>query len=562
MFGQQAAAPAKPVPPPSADRNAFTFLDYRLDIQLDTTQQRLGVRGEITLRNDSAVPQSLLAMQVSSSLKWASIRNNGTPLAFTIAKLDSGIDHTSAVNEAVVTLPQPVAPGATLTLEVAYQGLIPADATRLENLGMPSVVARHSDFDRISPDFTVLRGVGYVIWYPVAIEPALVGEGNQVFERLGEWKVRHQRSSMRLKINAVGASEEVFHLVGNDSIMNGTVSESGRNQIITAETSFEHFGMDVPVIAFLPGRVAQSDLGSVLYSRMTDDEANGYLKAAAAVVPPVSNGVKKRFTLVELPADYPAFESGTLLLTPLHPGAVAPMQAQLVHLITHTAFESPRAWMNEGLAHYSQLAWKSANEGNKAVLDTLIDRRPSLAIAEMSADGSGARSLINSGDEVFYRVKAMYVWWILRGMVGEDVLQRAVAAYHPAEEKEASYFQKLLEKEAKRDLGWFFDDWVYRDRGLPDFHILTVYPRAVLEGGYVVTVTVENLGDAGAEVPVRVRWKESEAVERLVVKAKDKATIRISAPLPPVEVIVNDGSVPESDPLNNNFAIPAAAPPK
>lgn len=562
MFGQQAAPPAKPAPPPAADRNAFTFLDYRLDLQLDTTQQRLGARGEITLRNDSSVSQSLLAMQISSSLKWASIRISGSPVAFAASKIDSGIDHTSAVNEAVVALSQPVAPGAALTLEVAYQGLVPADATRLENLGMPSVVARHSDFDRISPDFTVLRGVGYVLWYPVAIEPALVGEGNQVFERLGEWKVRHQRSSMRLKISALGAPEEVFHLIGGGSIMNGTAAESGGGRIFTAETSIEQFGMDVPVIAFLPGRVAQSDLGAVLYSRMTDDEANGYLKAAAAVVPPVANGAKKRFTLVELPADYPAFESGTLLLTPLRPGAGAPMQAQLVHLMAHTAFDSPRVWMKEGLAHYSQLAWKSANEGNKAVLDALIDRRPSLAIAEMSADGSAARSLIHSGDEVFYRVKAMYVWWMLRGMVGEDVLQRAIAAYHPSEEKEASYFQRLLEKESKRDLGWFFDDWVYRDRGLPDLHIVSVYPRAVLEGGYVVTVTVENLGDAGAEVPVRVRWKESEAMERLVVKGKDKATIRITVPLPPVEVIVNDGSVPENDPTNNNFTVPAAAPPR
>jgi hypothetical protein len=119
--------------------------------------------------------------------------------------------------------------------------------------------------------------------------------------------------------------------------------------------------------------------------------------------------------------------------------------------------------------------------------------------------------------------------------------------------------QKLLEAQAHRDLEWFFDDWVYRDRGLPDFHIVSVYPRQLLEGGYMVTVTVENSGAAAAEVPVTLHMAQGESTERLTVPAKSKASIRIAAPMLPQEATVNDGSVPEINPNNNRYQIPASS---
>jgi hypothetical protein len=113
--------------------------------------------------------------------------------------------------------------------------------------------------------------------------------------------------------------------------------------------------------------------------------------------------------------------------------------------------------------------------------------------------------------------------------------------------------QKLIQAQTHRDLEWFFDDWVYRDRGLPDFKVDSVYPRQLVNGGYMVTVTVENLGSAGAEVPVTLHMETGEASQRLMVPGKSKASVRIQAATMPVEVVVNDGSVPESDMSNNTF---------
>ena len=42
------------------DREAFTFTSYNLDVHIESEQQRLAVRGKITLRNDSTSPQKNL----------------------------------------------------------------------------------------------------------------------------------------------------------------------------------------------------------------------------------------------------------------------------------------------------------------------------------------------------------------------------------------------------------------------------------------------------------------------------------------------------------------------
>jgi len=149
----------------------------------------------------------------------------------------------------------------------------------------------------------------------------------------------------------------------------------------------------------------------------------------------------------------------------------------------------------------------------------------------------------------------MWVWWMLREMVTEPVLRKALAEY-PISDRNPSAVQTLLEAATAKDLQWFFDDWVYRDRGLPDFRIVNVHPRETLRGTYIVTVTVENLGRAGAEVPIRIRLKNGEATGRLVVKGKSQASVRIEAAQYPLEVIVNDGSVLEFEADNNAFIVP------
>ena len=115
----------------AVDREAFTFTSYTLDVRIEPKQQRLAVRGKITLRNDSALPQKNLSLQISSSLDWRSIQLDGRPAQFVSQPYTSDIDHTGALSEAILTLPKEIPPKGAVELEVGYEGVIPLDATRL-----------------------------------------------------------------------------------------------------------------------------------------------------------------------------------------------------------------------------------------------------------------------------------------------------------------------------------------------------------------------------------------------------------------------------------------------
>ena len=132
-------------------------------------------------------------LQISSSLSWRSITANGKALQFVSQPYTSDIDHTGALSEAIVTLPEAIRSEGTVDLEIAYEGVIMLDATRLTRIGAPEDQANSSDWDQISPNFTAVRGIGYVAWYPIATECRVtLSEGKSLFEVVGRWRAREK----------------------------------------------------------------------------------------------------------------------------------------------------------------------------------------------------------------------------------------------------------------------------------------------------------------------------------------------------------------------------------
>ena len=76
--------------------------------------------------------------------------------------------------------------------------MIPLDVTRLTRIGVPEDKARHIDWDQISKSFTAVRGIGYVVWYPVATDAANLSEGNSVAETEARWNARFADTTMSL----------------------------------------------------------------------------------------------------------------------------------------------------------------------------------------------------------------------------------------------------------------------------------------------------------------------------------------------------------------------------
>jgi aminopeptidase N len=148
---------------------------------------------------------------------------------------------------------------------------------------------------------------------------------------------------------------------------------------------------------------------------------------------------------------------------------------------------------------------------------------------------------------------------MLREMVGDAALKKALASYRAEQDNDPTYMQRLIAAQTQRDLQWFFDDWVYHDRGLPDFKIETAFSRKTTQNTFLVTITVDNLGRAGAEVPVTARSAKGEVTQRIEVRAKSKGVFRVELQGEPQEIVVNDGSVAESDMTNNVFKVAATA---
>ena len=552
----------------SLDREAFTFTNYDLNVRVEPAQQRLGVRGKITLRNDSTASQKIAILQISSSLNWRSIKAAGKQLQFVSQPYASDIDHTGALSEAVVTLPEAVSPKGTIDLEIAYEGVIVLDATRLTRIGTPEAAARSTDWDQISAKFTAVRGAGYVAWYPIGTEAASFSEGNDLFEVLGRWKVRESSSTMHLQV-VVSSDDEADQ---PELLVNATSCPTAHEveRQFVADCTYRSPQSVAPTFVIANYELVDRPAAAVHFLRGHDSSATSCADAAQKLIPFITEWFgppRSKAQTADL-ADTAAapFESGPLLLTSL--ASTDPKLAALsaAHQLTHAAFSSPRPWINEGLAHFAQALYLEHQSGRQAALDYMGLHRPAFAGAPVEkekeanpprSDDERYRSLINTYDEQLYRSKAMCVWWMLRDMIGDQALKKALASYHPEEDKEPSYMQRLIQAQTQKDLEWFFDDWVYRDRGLPDFKMASAFTRKTLPGAYMLTITVDNLGTAAAEVPLTVKFAGGEVTKRLVVRGKSNGVIRVEVPKTPEEVVVNDGSVPEVNKTNNVFKIEA-----
>jgi hypothetical protein len=553
----------------SLDREAFTFTNYNLDVRIEPEQQRIGARGRITLRNDSASPQKYICLQISSSLGWRSIQIGDKSVEFIAQSYTSDVDHTGALSEAIVTLPQEIAPHGTVELNVGYEGTIALDTTRLERIGVPKEVAKHSDWDEIGKSFTAVRGVGYVTWYPVATESASLSDGNSVAETIGQWKRRESYASLEVKLHYQrSGSEKPPTPLCSGTETNQLYLEVGGAQLVSADCAFSPIDLAVP--SFAIGNYGTLERQNITVYHLPEHKpaAENFALADEVELPFITEWFgppREKVKIVELQDPHSSpFESGPTLLTPLVQNDSTKYSLTAVHQLTHVAFYSSRLWIYEGLAHFAQAASIESKSGRQAAVDFMDSHRAAFVAAEQpfiekhDPNIAAAESLINTSTEEFYRSKAMYVWWMLRDMVGDATLKHALAAYHSDQDKEPSYMPRLIEEQTKRDLEWFFDDWVYRDRGLPDFRVESAYPRKLAAGGYLVTVTIENLGNAGAEVPIILKFEGGEIRKRLEVRAKSKASIRIETAATPQEVTVNDGSVPESDMSNNSYKIAIA----
>jgi hypothetical protein len=546
------------LPARALDREAFTFTNYNLDVRVEPEQQRLGVRGRITLRNDSAIAQKNLVLQISSTLDWRSIQIAGKPVQFETHQYTSDIDHTGALSEAIVALPHEIPSKGTVDLDVGYEGVIPLDTTRLKRIGVPEEKAKQNDWDRISKTFTAVRGIGFVTWYPVATEAASLADGYAIPEAVGRWIARHTETTMDVLFKSTSPAGIFFSGMRSLFMVNADPDIAK-----VAAFNMVQPGVSVPTFVIAGyEKLPLRDSLDVEFLPGQEETAKDYAEVASQIDPivPVGGGSKNLQILgLPDPGALP-FVSQGMVLIPLGAELTNNAELDIVYATARQLVLSPRAWIQEGLAHYAQATFVEEHSGLESALEYLRRHVTALVDAEKTANGTETettRSLINAPDDLYLQSKAMFVWWMLKDILGNPP-STALLSYKAADDKDPTYMPRLIAANTKRDLQWFFDDWVYHDRGLPDFRVASVFSRPLGNDRFLVTITVENLGRAGAEVPVLLKIEGGEVRQRVEVRALSKASIRIEASSKPLEVVVNDGSVPESDATNNTYKIESA----
>jgi hypothetical protein len=570
-----AQSQGKLVPAPTAqdnERSALTYTAFDLDVRLRPAESRLAVRALITVRNDSKQPLAHIPLQLSSSLDWEQIRIQGHSTTFTVAVLNSDADHTGQLHEAAVTPPTPLAPGASLQLDVTYSGVIAQSAKRLLAIGTPDDAASQSDWDRITPDFTGLRGFGNVVWYPVSSVPVILGDGARLFDQIGTHKLHLAGSSFRLALTIeVPAGEAPNIALVNGHPLPLTVTPGGDATVATIAAGHvddSTLGFEAPSI-FIANRTSHAASNVALWTR-PESESNvaAWVQAATDVTPFLQGwlGVRPRsqLTILELPEDGDIpFETGAMLATPIRAASAEVLDGVFAHALTHAWVMSPRAWLSEGVAHFMGTLWIEKQQGRERALATLDSGRSALALAEPDSPGAGdGQPLVSCISPVYYRTKAAYVFWMLRDLVSDETLSAALRAYDPAKDTAPNSFEKLIEQAGqRRSLDWFFNDWVYADKGLPDLAIETVYPSpASVAGSYLVAVNLANNGYAAVEAPVQVISDTASVTQRVMLAARSKTVQRILIQSTPTEVRLNNGAIPEIQATIHSKTLDISAP--
>ena len=564
LFSRSLQSPSSTVKPSSSpdvpkatnqERRALTITAYNLNIHLIPRDQSISAEARLTLRNNGKQPLREIALQISSSLQFQGVGSNGKPLVHAQHTIASDADHTGKLTEADILLPTPLAPGATLPVQVFYGGKIPVSGQRFQAIGTPRPEAVSSDWDRISEGFTGLRGFGNVVWYPVSSVPVSMGEGNRLFEEIGRQKRRESLATVTMRVTV-----EYFDNPPNVAILDGrlvpvsppvstpTASFPG---VVTVSLPTQPIGFQV--LSLVLARRKLTTQHHVDIFALPADSANVtvWLQAAARVTPLLQKWLGPApvtsLAVIDLPEsdDTPA-QVGSALLAPLTKSSPSHLATPLIHALAHAYFQSPRGWLQKGVPSFMVTLWIESTQGRKAALEYLGSERGALALAEPGSPGdSTGEPLISAWDPVYTRTKAAYVFWMLRHLAGDDALQSALQNYVSAKDTTPDYFESLLDHASGKDLHWFFQNWLYQDPGLPDLSVRNVFPNKVGMGQTLVAVTIVNHGYASAVVPVTLISTTTKVTQYVRIPANSSITHRMEITGTPTSVQVNDGTVPE-----------------
>ncbi len=219
----------------------------------------------------------------------------------------------------------------------------------------------------------------------------------------------------------------------------------------------------------------------------------------------------------------------------------------LFHLIAHEILHSyvpsqtvPKGigfiWLSEGFAEYLSLMAVEALMGPEAFKRELQEERNLYAsvVATTTEPALGAITFTNYHGAARRSVyaKGSLVLHMLRGVVGDEVFRKGLAAYFTAYRGKAARvtdFQEVMEQASGQTLDWFFREWI-QERVLPDYTIANATSSPNTDGTFQTTVTVRNRGTGSMPVEIGFRTDDGVRIEKVVIPSRGEGTVTATTP--------------------------------
>ncbi len=183
----------------------------------------------------------------------------------------------------------------------------------------------------------------------------------------------------------------------------------------------------------------------------------------------------EKLALVQSTTRYGGMENSSAIFLSEQVGQAASADALIAHEVAHQWFgdavspgEWPHLWLSEGFATYLTTVFFERADGVPLARQRMINAERAY-MASPNAVASpvigerprNLRSLLNANN---YQ-KGAWVLHMLRAQVGDETFFNSLQRYY-AEYRDATAltedFQRIVEEEHGEELGWFFEQWLYR----------------------------------------------------------------------------------------------------
>jgi aminopeptidase N len=205
-------------------------------------------------------------------------------------------------------------------------------------------------------------------------------------------------------------------------------------------------------------------------------------------------------------------------------------------------------WLSEGFATYFTLLYVDHAYGRDEFVRGLERSRDS--VRAFDAKNPGYRivhdQLADMGKVTTSQTYQKGAWTLhmLRGLVGDEAFWAGIRAYY-ARHRDANAstadFRQAMEAASGRDLGWFFDQWLYRRGGMPRIRGTWRFDATARE----VRVDLEQLqAEEPYQLPLEVslRGKDGEPrVQRIELRER-RQTFALPADAPPETIALDGGT--------------------